>query len=164
MEFDEVIYLVVIIWLVNQWVVGFLLGVILSGGGGGMDMMAGAGMGLGVGGGGGDDSAEVSHDQEVKHAMSLYDLPEARAWLGESTNRIFGEMGRGETDQLINTIYDTMGAKKVYVNASGSQAGAIYIELPKDKDKRKQLLDLHAKHTEDPPLKDKGQKWLVFEW
>jgi len=57
-----------------------------------------------------------------------------------------------------------MGAKKIYVNASGSQAGEIYVEMPKDKDQRKEMLDYHGKFTEDPPLKDKGQKWLIFEF
>ena len=51
MDFDEVIYLVVVIWLVNQWVVTFLLSVMLGRAGAAADMMAFGGVG-GFGGGG----------------------------------------------------------------------------------------------------------------
>jgi hypothetical protein len=59
-----------------------------------------------------------------------------------------------------------MGAKRMLVNsqARAPQAGEIFVELPKDKDKRKQLLQYHGKFNEDPPLEDTGQKWLVFEF
>jgi hypothetical protein len=161
MDFDEVIYLVVIIWLVNQWVVTFLLSMMLSGGGGGGAMSAMGG--FGGGGGGGSDSEEVSQDEHVKEMMGLYDLPEVGPWLAESPGRIFGTIGRGDCDKMVQDLQG-MGAKKMYVNASGSQAGELFVEMPKDKDKRKQMLEYHAKFTEDPPLKDTGQKWLVFEF
>ncbi|MGB7157430.1 MAG: hypothetical protein WBD40_05155, partial [Tepidisphaeraceae bacterium] len=158
MDFDEVIYLVVVIWLVNQWVVTFLLSMILSGGGGGDGMMAGIGFG-----GGGSDSGQVSDDQRVKEVMGLYDLPEAKPWLAESNNRIFGDMGRGDTEQLADKLYQ-LGAKQILIIKEGGVAEEIFVEMPKDKSKRKEILDLHAKHTGEAPLKDKGQKWTIFSW
>jgi hypothetical protein len=160
MDFDEVIYLVVVIWLVNQWVVTFLLSMILSGGSGGGALAAVGGFG---GGGGGDDSAEVSQDDHVKEMMGLYDLPKVDTWLAESAGRIFGDMGRGDCEKMVQDLKG-MGAKNIYVNASGSQAGEIYVEMPKDKAKRKEMLEYHGKFNEDPPLKDVGQKWLIFEF
>jgi len=160
MDYDEVIYLVVVIWLVNEWVVTFLLNFILASGGGGDVIAFGGGFG---GGGGGSDSAEVSHDQKVKEMMGLYDLPKVDPWLQESTNRILGEHGRGESEQILQKIKDA-GAREIYVNASGSQAGDLFVEMPKDKKKRKEMLDYHATLTGDPPLKDRGQKWLIFEF
>jgi hypothetical protein len=159
MDFDEVIYLVVIIWLVNQWVVTFLLNLMLTSGTGGGAMSAMTGFG----GGGGSGTEEVSQDDHVKEMMGLYDLPEVNAWLGESPNRIFGNLGRGDSEKMVQDLQG-MGAKKILVNTSGSQAGDIYVEMPKDKAKRKQMLDYHAKFTTDPPLKDTGQKWLIFEF
>ena len=159
MDFDEVIYLVVIIWLVNQWVVTFLLSVMLGGGGGGADMLAfGGGFG-----GGGDESAEVANDNYVKEQLGMYDLPEARNWLNESKGRMFGSDGHEASLKLVDDLY-ALGVKKIYVNANGGQAEELFVELPKDKGKRKQILDIYAKEMETPPLKDKGQKFLTFEW
>jgi hypothetical protein len=160
MDFDEVIYLVVVIWIVNEWVVTFLLGIMLSSGGG-SDMMAFGG--LGGGGGGGDDSAEVSHDEHAKEVLGLYDLKEAKAWLGESAGRMFGTLGHDKSLKLADDLY-ALGAKKIHVNASGGQAGEIIVELPKDKDNRKKIFEIWSTEMEEPPLKDKGQKYCNFEW
>lgn len=160
MDFDEVIYLVVIIWLVNQWVVTFLLSVMLGGGGGGMDMMA---FGGGFGGGGGDVSEEVANDQYVKEQLGMFDLPEGKAWLNESAGRMFGSDGHDPSLKLVDDLY-ALGAKNIYVIAKGGQAEELFVELPKDKDKRKQIFAIHAKHTGDPPLKDNGQRYVIFEW
>lgn len=158
MDFDEVIYLVVLIWIVNQWVVTFLLSVMLGTGGGGSDMLA-----FGGGFGGGEMSEEVATDQHIKEQLGMYDLPEARVWLMDSSGRMFGTDGHEPSLKLANDLY-AMGAKKVYVIANGGQAEEIYVELPKDKAKRKDVFDRHASHTGDAPLKDKGQKYLTFEW
>ena len=162
MDFDEVIYLVVVIWLVNQWVVTFLLSVMLSSGGGGADMMAFGGFG-GGGGGGGDESEEVATDEYVKEQLGMFELPEARIWLKESQNRMFGNDGWDASSKLVEDLYG-LGCKKLYVIAKGGQASELFVELPKDKAKRKEALDIQAKHTGDPPLKDKGQKYITLEW
>lgn len=158
MDFDEVIYLVVVIWLVNQWVVTFLLSVMLGSGGGGMDMLA-----FGGGFGGGGDSAEVSTDQYVKEQLGMFDLPEASAWLSESHSRMFGSDGHDPSRKLVDDLY-AQGVKEIHVVARGGQAEEIFVELPKDKAKRKEVFALHAKQSGDAPLKDNGQKYIVFEW
>jgi hypothetical protein len=104
---------------------------------------------------------EVTEPLRVQDIDDLATLVDG--WLAESANRIFGDMGRGDSETMVQDL-KSMGAKKIYVNASGSQAGEIFVEMPKDKDKRKEMLDYHGKFTEDPPLKDRGQKWLIFEF
>ena len=161
MDFDEVIYLVVVIWLVNQWVVTFLLSVMLGSGGGGADMMAFGG--FGGGGGGGDESAEVSNDDYVKEQLGMFDLPSADLWLKESENRMFGDTGHAASEQLVKDL-QAQGVKKMYIPGKGGQAAELFVEMPKDKAKRKAVLDLHSTQMGDAPLKDKGQKYIVFEW
>ena len=141
MDFDEVIYLVVVIWLVNQWVVTFLLSVMLGsgGGGGGHDGVRR----LRRRRGGGDESAEVSHTTSTsKNNWASSTCPRRDAWLKESEQPDVRRRRPCRHPRSSSRTCKGMGVQEDLRQRQGRAGGEIFVEMPKDKAKRKEMLDL----------------------
>ena len=112
------------------------------------------GGGFGGGGGGGDESAEVANDDYVKTTGMFY-LPSADLWLKRSQNRMFATWSQPRPSGSSKTCRP--GREEDVHPRKGGQAAELFVEMPKDKAKRKAVLDLQAKEMGTPPLKDKAE-------
>jgi hypothetical protein len=156
LDFDEAVYLDIIIWLVNQWLVIFLLGAIFGSIGVG-------GMGLATAGG----QAVTTVDQD---AMTLLASPQAKGdpivWLYENDNRILGQMFREDSVKLAAETLKLAGAGKVTVIGRGDIGDTLVMRLPDDEEKRAKIFqweaDRAALHGYDA-AEDDGQKYLIVE-
>lgn len=162
MDAGEIMMMAALIWIIRTWVgmfiAGALLALLMSGSGGGV---AGALADAAINDGSG--SAQVSEDRDVQEVLDLYDLPEAQGWLDESTNRIFGDKGRGECEQLVKDL-NAAGAKKIWVMKDGSVAEAIYVVMPRDRTQRAKIYQIHATVYGGAPKRDTGDKYLTFRF
>ena len=92
----------------------------------------------------------------------MFDLPEAQLWLKESENRMFGDDGHTASEKLVEDLY-ALGCKKIYVIAKGGQAASCSSSCPRTRPSARGPRHPREAHG-DPPLKDKGQKYIIFEW
>ena len=161
MEFGDAIWTTTMVWLVQQWVVIFLMGLIFSGGGGGLGMIADS-----MGGGGGS-SGEPTADQMAAETLSLASTVEAKPWLEESIGRVFGrDAGNGAAKKFVDDVL-AAGAKGVHVVKDGPEAVQVIVTLPKDKEQRKKIYEIENKFATDhgrDPSKDEGNKYLVMDF
>ncbi|MGH9370601.1 MAG: hypothetical protein ACRD15_03615 [Vicinamibacterales bacterium] len=150
LDFDEALWLDIVIWIISEWVLMFLLALVLN---------SGDGSGLaGVMGGGGGSSA----DQQTTERLAYNDAIEAREWLGASTNRIIGMMSNTEALEMVDRLYK-LGAEKVTVIVDGSESRTVVVTLPKDKEKRKKLFEWQKNYAEkegEEVLQDEKQKYF----
>ena len=148
LEYDEAIWLVVVIWMIQQWVITFLLAMILSSGEfGGM-------MGAGAGG--------SSEDQKIAEVLTWQSTKEAKAWLGQTVNRTFGGNPNAPSLKMVQDLY-TLGAQDVSLITDGPESSRMIVTLPKDKAQRKMIFDWCnkiAQLNDDTPVVEEKQKYV----
>lgn len=156
----ETLLLTGIIWTIRTWLGMFVTAILLSA------LMSGfSGFG-GVGGGIGSGKATLNTDVIAVEALDRGNAKEARGWLDESVNRVFYDIGRGDSVQMVDDLYK-LGAKKVTALVQGPEADSLIIELPSDKAKRKAIFAWEASYQTKHggvATKDEGQDYLILDF
>jgi hypothetical protein len=168
----EVIVLVLIIRGVKFFIGGFiilaLLALFMSGRGGGLaKTLANASSG-----GASNANSVADTDAEIEETLANTKwCAEAKGWLNDSSNRIFGKEPHTDCAKMVAEIY-ACGAKEVVAVKEGGVAEEVVIRLPKAKEtggaeKRRQIFAWYEKKKdlydwED--VSDEGQKYLTLDF
>jgi hypothetical protein len=154
MDWDEAIWVETAIWLIQQWVMIFLLTVLLGGGGG-----------FAFGGGGGGGGGTPTVDAQVKQMLTGPGVQNGNDWLGQSPTRQIGMLGNDGSKKLVQELYD-MGAKEVTVLArkGNPNVSTVIVELPRGRDEIEKISlwaeDLEEKNAEA----EIGNRYMVIEF
>jgi hypothetical protein len=154
LDFDEAVYGVVIIWLVNEWIVVLLVGVLLGGSG----MFGGLGA-----------EAEQSRDQWAAEQVRKRSAIEAQEWLNGNQMVFFGiRTGRETSEQVVKDLYEA-GATRLtaLTEAHQRECHALVVTLPRDAAARERIFKWYGnwiRSNPGMPDEDEGQKYLVIRF
>lgn len=125
-------------------------------------------------GGGSSDNTDPAVQAKKSDSYAAEELAQskiaAKEWLGSDKHGTF----KAEKKAVAKLTDDVLaaGATGVWVSGPEELNGTelidhLFVELPADKDKRKKIIDVYNKDTEnfeDAHETDVGQKYLVFDW
>jgi hypothetical protein len=105
-------------------------------------------------------------DAQIDYMIDELGMPKnARQWIDDSGGRLVGDNARPDSVALIDGLYN-LGAVKVWIatEPKNPKAAEIYVEMPKDKKKRKAIIDFFSTWNtghQRNAITDNGGKYLI---
>jgi hypothetical protein len=111
--------------------------------------------------------AVKNEDASIDYMVELGRPKDARKWIDESSNRLVGDMPRGDGVSLIDDLYALKPKDgTIWIVPEGPQAAEILFKAPSDAKKRKAFFDWRAgpgkKYGGGGTMADHGEKWFVL--
>ena len=159
LDLGEVLILSCIVFfarfVVGAFLVAAILGLFMAGGGDAIGSFA-------------NKKVTINDDAVVQDVLATRGTSEAREWMNDNSNRMFGDAGHAPGVALVDDLY-AAGCKNIFVTPikGDGQVWEMYAELPRDKAKRAAIFERYDKFATQYKIdkkEDQGQKYLLMDY